>query len=473
MEGNSKPKYTKGPKGSKKISAPSGTSLASVKAEKERLDNPEMFGEAKGASKNIITGGRLGAIKKLPNYTEKGNEHVQASSVYKTRTGQTRNSAVAEAEKALNPHIFEEKEKETETKITGETTKEDLIMELVKMKSLAIEREECIKNMTKQHKVVEKDVREYMTNLYQEIAILKDKDANVKKLCEFQLLLVEKDEEIEELKAKDKKITSDFDKVSKELDEANKLIGKYTECSLRDINATPEDLEDYQEELQGCLDERDEEISRLEDYEEAIDKLRDQFGLTRRPARDTAEWIANTIWEKDSELDELRDDNETTMESHTNLEVKLRVANRTMAKFRESIEMLKKEKGMMEKDMEEMKVAFSVVSTKLEMDKEEITRIENMEKENKELKEDYTRLGKAFKALEREEMEGKFNLWRELQMEMNPQYSMDDEVEFLLRGHTKSHRLAKEIFDDLYAGEYVLDIKKKEYQAIESEDESE
>ena len=50
---------------------------------------------------------------------------------------------------------------------------------------------------------------------------------------------------------------------------------------------------------------------------------------------------------------------------------------------------------------------------------------------------------------------------------------MDDEVEFLLRGHTKSHRLAKEIFDDLYAGEYVLDIKKKEYQAIESEDESE
>ena len=116
MEGNSKPKYTHGPKGSKKISAPSGTSLASVKAEKERLDNPEMF----GGGVVVKGGGRLGAIKKLPNYTEKGNEHVQASSVYKTRTGQTRNSAVAEAEKALNPHIFEEKE--TETKITGETT---------------------------------------------------------------------------------------------------------------------------------------------------------------------------------------------------------------------------------------------------------------------------------------------------------------------------------------------------------------
>lgn len=244
------------------------------------------------------------------------------------------------------------------------------------------------------------------------------------------------------------------------VEKLKKLVDEYEECSLRDLKATPEDLEDYQEELQNACEEKDEEISRLEDYEEAIDELRKQFCPYGQHVKGMAEHLSNLIWEKDSETDEVRDELETMTEDHGKLEIKLRVANKTMKKFRENIEMLKKEKGMMEKDNEEMKVAFSVVSSGLEMSKKMITRAENAEEVLDNLGYEYNEVKEWWETeedaddgvmvweVETEELRKKFNIWRELQQATNPQYSVWDEMGFLL-GEDEDGRMAKIVFEDL------------------------
>ena len=75
------------------------------------------------------------------------------------------------------------------------------------------------------------------------------------------------------------------------------------------------------------------------------------------------------------------------------------------------------------------------------------------------------------KAKDKVNIEDMFNIWRELQMEMNPQYSIDDEVNFLLHRHPKWYPLAKEVFEDLYPAEFILDIETKTYREWTEEDE--
>lgn len=67
---------------------------------------------------------------------------------------------------------------------------------------------------------------------------------------------------------------------------------------------------------------------------------------------------------------------------------------------------------------------------------------------------------------EKKSLEDKFQMWRELQCAVNPQYSVDDEVGFLL-GEDPYGVYAKDIFDELYPGQFILDVKGKTYQSIE------
>jgi len=75
------------------------------------------------------------------------------------------------------------------------------------------------------------------------------------------------------------------------------------------------------------------------------------------------------------------------------------------------------------------------------------------------------------KAKDKVNLEGMFDTWRELQMEVNPQYSIDDEVKFLLRRNPKWYPLAKEVFEELYPSEFILDIETKTYREWTEEDE--
>jgi len=63
----------------------------------------------------------------------------------------------------------------------------------------------------------------------------------------------------------------------------------------------------------------------------------------------------------------------------------------------------------------------------------------------------------------------KFSHWREVQCATNPQYSVDDEIHFLL-GEDQEGVIAKKVFDDLYPGQYSLTIKDKTY-AVPGDDE--
>jgi len=380
-----------------------------------------------------------------PHITDKKMKNALNGNINKTNRGweiskgTNRTEAKKHIEKALaDPRVFSEPEPDFEDqfkKITGDTSKEDLIMELVKMKSLALEQENAMKGMMKAHEQVKVDVKERFKQVQEDIHKLKDKDENILRVAQLSTICEKKDEEIEHLKGElkrnkdgrhkisveNEKHIRDFDKVSKELDEANKLIGQYQECSQRDLKASPEDLEDYQEELIGNCEEKDEEINRLEDYEEASDKLSREFGLHTRNPKIVAEWMANTIWEKDSELEELRDQHEETMESHTALEKKMCSAKKTMEKFRESIEMMKRDMGLLQQSNE------------------------IWEKRCAEAKLKNRESGK-------ENLMWGFNLWREHQCEVNPQYSIEDEVRFLLDHDTSSDNFqdAKAVFEELY-----------------------
>ena len=68
-----------------------------------------------------------------------------------------------------------------------------------------------------------------------------------------------------------------------------------------------------------------------------------------------------------------------------------------------------------------------------------------------------------------EKLEEKFSHWREVQCATNPQYSVDDEIHFLL-GEDPEGAIAKRVFDDLYPGQYTMTIKTKSCAMPEDDD---
>lgn len=55
-----------------------------------------------------------------------------------------------------------------------------------------------------------------------------------------------------------------------------------------------------------------------------------------------------------------------------------------------------------------------------------------------------------------------FQSWREVQYATNPQYTIQDEIDFL-NGETTNQELIKEVFEDLYPYEYEYDAENKTY----------
>ena len=108
---------------------------------------------------------------------------------------------------------------------------------------------------------------------------------------------------------------------------------------------------------------------------------------------------------------------------------------------------------------------------------------EESQKENDELKEEaeenkklfdttfseYMKLKAQIEKLREELLETKFDAWRELQQEIHPQYSIDEEIGCLLSASDDT-KLIKKIFDELYYGEYVYVIETEKYREWEDED---
>ncbi len=65
----------------------------------------------------------------------------------------------------------------------------------------------------------------------------------------------------------------------------------------------------------------------------------------------------------------------------------------------------------------------------------------------------------------------KFDVWREVQQKTNPQYTIDDEIAYLL-GEAYSGELAKAVFDELYEEQgYTLNLETKSYDTPSTDDE--
>jgi len=74
--------------------------------------------------------------------------------------------------------------------------------------------------------------------------------------------------------------------------------------------------------------------------------------------------------------------------------------------------------------------------------------------------------------LKEELLQTKFDAWREVQQETNPQYTIDEEIGCLLR-ESDDTELIKKIFDELYAGQYEYVIETETYREWEDEDDDE
>jgi len=74
--------------------------------------------------------------------------------------------------------------------------------------------------------------------------------------------------------------------------------------------------------------------------------------------------------------------------------------------------------------------------------------------------------------LKAELLQTKFDAWREVQQETNPQYTIDEEIGCLLR-ESDDTELIKKIFDELYAGQYEYVIETETYRECEEESDEE
>ena len=74
--------------------------------------------------------------------------------------------------------------------------------------------------------------------------------------------------------------------------------------------------------------------------------------------------------------------------------------------------------------------------------------------------------------LREELLQTKFDAWREVQQETNPQYTIDEEIGCLLC-ESDDTKLIKKIFDELYAGQYEYVIETETYRKCEEESDEE
>ena len=95
--------------------------------------------------------------------------------------------------------------------------------------------------------------------------------------------------------------------------------------------------------------------------------------------------------------------------------------------------------------------------------------IESLKKSNKQKTKMIHKFREQVKGLDKVMLSSAFQSWREVQCATNPQYTIQDEIDFL-NGETTNQELINEVFEDLYAGEYEYDMKNKTYTEIEEEE---
>jgi len=91
-----------------------------------------------------------------------------------------------------------------------------------------------------------------------------------------------------------------------------------------------------------------------------------------------------------------------------------------------------------------------------------IKEIESLKKSNKQKTKLIHRFREQIKGLDKVMLSASFQSWREVQVAKNPQYTIQDEIDFL-NGETTNQELIKEVFEDLYPYEYEYDSENKTY----------
>ena len=88
--------------------------------------------------------------------------------------------------------------------------------------------------------------------------------------------------------------------------------------------------------------------------------------------------------------------------------------------------------------------------------------IDSLKKSNKQKTILIRKFRRQIKGLDKVMLSASFQSWREVQVATNPQYTIQDEIDFL-NGETTNQELIKEVFEDLYPSEYEYDAKNKTY----------
>lgn len=114
---------------------------------------------------------------------------------------------------------------------------------------------------------------------------------------------------------------------------------------------------------------------------------------------------------------------------------------------------------------------FEEAHKKLKQENEKLKKEnESLKKSNKQKTKIIHKFREQVKGLDKVMLSSAFQSWREVQCATNPQYTIQDEIDFL-NGETTNQELINEVFEDLYAGEYEYDMKNKTYTEIEEEEE--
>ena len=414
-------------------------------------------------------------------------------------------------DKKMTEEETEKLRKEGAKVINSKSSREDLLEALVETRVQMLQQEKHYKNMEKKHKELTEMFVEQLAKFQTDIQLLQEKDAQVNTIVFQSKRIAELEKENEEMKKEmednpwdmeNENIIANYRKVMDEIDEIvpelkateggtidhlvdwvkktkteypsdyqelRELVEEYKDCSLRDQDATPQQLEDYQHELTEEIDENSKENERLHSKLEVAGKTMEKF-------RESIKMLKR-------EVGEARMGDSLSSSEFAKSE-------KRCEKLVKEVEELKKEKVEMKKEMEAMKMGFSVVSTKLEIDKKLITRAENAEEmldnigyeydEEKEwwvekaemaTKEDEPQLAWGARV---DSLRAKFDIWREYQCESNPQYGISDEMAFLLHEDDAEGCLAKVVFNETYPGQYKMEWNPEEgeweYEAIEDDE---
>ena len=123
------------------------------------------------------------------------------------------------------------------------------------------------------------------------------------------------------------------------------------------------------------------------------------------------------------------------------------------------VEKMKEDEKELQKEIERLKKNEKAYENKIFSLNQEI---ESLKKSNKQKTKLIHRFREQVKGLDKVMLSSAFQSWREVQSATNPQYTIQDEIDFL-NGETTNQELINQVFEDLYPYEYEYDAKNKTY----------